>query len=285
MAENYCGKSCEACDMKEKLSCSGCKAGPGRMYGGECPVAKCCQERGHNTCATCNQNNWCAKQQNAKDMAKNRLQKQEWERKKQEQLEKWVPLIAKCLTAIFWLSIISLIPGIMSNDLTKSFPILYQTGQILNTLISLAIVAAYFCMGGANDRYRKVAVFMALTTVGTYLQSWVAGEELPGWTLLLKIFVAGVGLMCRYHLCTANSEVLVPVDYTLSEQWMKLWKWYMYVLLASIVAIVIGVIIPVIGALIVVVAGIGTIVLSIVEIVYFCRMMICFRTYARRLNA
>ena len=132
MAENYCGKSCEACNFKEKLDCPGCKAGPGRVFGGDCEVANCCRERGHDTCTTCNQNNWCSKQKNAEGMAQTRFQKQEQERAAREQLEKHVPKLAKYLTILFWLNIAAQIPSLISNDLTKGLSSLYQTGQNSN---------------------------------------------------------------------------------------------------------------------------------------------------------
>ena len=53
MAETYCGKICAECAQKETLNCSGCKAGPGRQFGGDCKLAKCCRAKGHQECATC----------------------------------------------------------------------------------------------------------------------------------------------------------------------------------------------------------------------------------------
>lgn len=283
MAENYCGKNCEDCSFKEKLNCSGCKTGPGRTFGGDCKVAQCCQERGHNTCATCNQNNWCSKQRDAESAAESRFRKRERDRAKREKLEKQVPLMAKCLTLIFWLSIASLIPGLMSNDLTIGFSVLHATGLIINAVFSLAILAIYFCMGRANSRYRKAAVFMTLVTAGDYLGYWITSEVFPGWSFILKVAIVVVGLFCRFHMCTAHSEILVTVDYALSEKWMQLWKWYVYVLVGSFASIVVVFIFPILSSLMVLAVGIGAIVVCIVEIVYFCRMMRCFRTYAKEL--
>ena len=285
MAENYCGKSCVDCGLKEKLNCSGCKAGPGRKFGGECELAKCCQERGHDTCATCNQNNWCSKQKNAEGMAQTRFQKQERERQKREQLEKHVSMLAKCLTLIFWLSIVSLLPGVISNDLTKSFPVLYAAGQIINAILSVAIIAVYFAMRKVNHRYQKVALIMAVTTASNFLIYCLTGGETVGWIRLVQIVEAALGLICRHHMYTAHSEVLVPVDYTLSEKWMGLWQWYIRITVALIASIVVILILPIIGMLVFLAAGIGVIVISIVEIVYFCRMMVAFRTYAKNLAA
>ena len=59
MAETYCGKTCADCSQKETLSCPGCKAGPGKQYGGDCKLAKCCIEKGHQECSTCGFNGHC----------------------------------------------------------------------------------------------------------------------------------------------------------------------------------------------------------------------------------
>ena len=53
MSQTYCGKNCSECTQKEVLSCSGCKSGPGRQFGGDCELAKCCREKGHEVCDTC----------------------------------------------------------------------------------------------------------------------------------------------------------------------------------------------------------------------------------------
>ena len=281
MAENYCGKGCETCEYKEKLNCFGCKAGPGGRFDGDCGIAKCCQERGHDTCATCNQNEWCSKRSKAETVADIRLQKQEREREKREKLEKQVPLLAKWLTLIFWLSIVSLLPGVISNDFTKSLPVLHTAGQILNTIISFAIIAVYFAMRKVNRRYQKVALIMAVTTVVNFL---IDGEA-AGWIRLVQIAEAVLGLICRHHMYTAHSEILVQADYALSEKWMGLWQWYIRITVAMIASIVAILILPIIGMLVFIAVGIGFIVISIVEIVYFCRMMVAFRTYAKNLAA
>ena len=285
MAENYCGKNCEACGFKEQLNCSGCKTGPGRAFGGDCELANCCRERGHDTCGTCTQNNWCSKQQNVKTLAESRFQRQEWERAKREKLEKNVPILAKWLTIIFWLNIIAFIPGLMSNDLTKGLSALHQTGRVISLGFSLAIAAIYLAMGKVNRRYRVVAACAAVTVIVTFIQNLVTGGETPIWTLLISLPMAGLGLVYRYQLYSANSEVLVPVEYTLSEKWMRLWKWFVRLTVALIASILVALIFPIVGLLLAAVAAIGTAVISIVELVYLYRMMCAFRTYAKELAA
>ena len=285
MAENYCGKNCEACSFKEKLSCPGCKIGPGRNFGGDCELAKCCRERGHDTCATCNQQSWCGKNRSAETMADSRLQKQERERAKREKLEKQVPLLAKCLSVIFWVSLAANIPGIMSNEFTVSLPVLYRTGQILLLISSLGIVAAYFTLRKVNDRFRKAAIYVGISLLADFVLKWITGGESPSWTLLITLPAAALSFAGKFQMYSAYSEILVPVDYELSEKWMQLWKWYIGLFIASIAGLLLTVIIPLLGLLAVVVAAIGTIVVSIMELIYLYRMMDRFRTYAKELAA
>lgn len=43
-------KNCDECTYKAELFCSGCQSGPGRVIRGDCKLARCCREKGHETC-------------------------------------------------------------------------------------------------------------------------------------------------------------------------------------------------------------------------------------------
>lgn len=49
MTDTYCGKNCEECASKEALNCPGCKSGPGSAWSGDCEIAKCRKDKGHET--------------------------------------------------------------------------------------------------------------------------------------------------------------------------------------------------------------------------------------------
>lgn len=283
MAENFCGKSCETCTFKEQLSCNGCKAGPGRTFGGDCELAKCCRERGHDTCATCNQNNWCSKQRDAEKSAEIRLQKQEREQREREELEKHVPMLSKCLTVLFWLKIVALIPALMDNDMTKALPLLHRTGQILNYCLTLVMVAFCLVMAKANRRYRKAALCIGVAAVVVLALTCITGGETPTWTLLISLPALVLDFVGEYNLYTAHSEILELVDATLSAQWLKLWKWYIYLFLATIGSLFLVIILPILGLLAALAAAVGMIVIAIMELVHLYRMMDHFRTYAKNL--
>ena len=48
-----CGLICADCDYREKMNCPGCVEADGKMFWGECQIAKCCVEKGHAHCGEC----------------------------------------------------------------------------------------------------------------------------------------------------------------------------------------------------------------------------------------
>jgi hypothetical protein len=48
-----CGIDCEACEYRTQMGCLGCPAAEGKLFWGECEVAKCCIAKGHDHCGQC----------------------------------------------------------------------------------------------------------------------------------------------------------------------------------------------------------------------------------------
>lgn len=48
-----CGIDCEACSYREQTGCPGCPASGGKLFWGECALARCCMEKGHDHCGQC----------------------------------------------------------------------------------------------------------------------------------------------------------------------------------------------------------------------------------------
>ena len=284
MAENYCGKDCTQCTFREELACPGCKDGPGRSFGGDCKQAQCCRERGHDTCETCNQKSLCGKNREANHLPEYRLEKQKRERAQREWLEKQMPLMAKCFTALFWIVIAANIPALMSNEYTTLMPVLHRTGQVLGLILSLAVVGCYFLLGKVNIRYRKVSLFMGIAVMAEFVIAVCVGNDSLTWLQLLRIPNLVLSLLGKYHLCNAHSEILIPLDYDLSEKWMRLWKWYTRIYIAMIASILLVRILPVLGLLTIGLLGIGMVVISVMELIYLYRMGARFRAYVRELK-
>jgi hypothetical protein len=51
--QSCCGLLCDGCTYKESHGCNGCIALKGNPFWGECPVAKCCQDKGYTHCGEC----------------------------------------------------------------------------------------------------------------------------------------------------------------------------------------------------------------------------------------
>ncbi len=48
-----CGCDCKNCKHRESDGCPGCPTAQGKMFWGECEVAKCCLDKGHDHCGQC----------------------------------------------------------------------------------------------------------------------------------------------------------------------------------------------------------------------------------------
>ncbi len=48
-----CGAYCGVCEWKERTNCPGCQKAKGKMFWGECAVAKCSMEKGISHCGLC----------------------------------------------------------------------------------------------------------------------------------------------------------------------------------------------------------------------------------------
>ncbi|MCL2079470.1 MAG: pyridoxamine 5'-phosphate oxidase family protein [Oscillospiraceae bacterium] len=51
--QSRCGLLCDGCGFKESHGCIGCIALEGKPFWGECPVAKCSQNKGYTHCGEC----------------------------------------------------------------------------------------------------------------------------------------------------------------------------------------------------------------------------------------
>ncbi len=52
--ESRCGIRCSDCDYKEKMNCKGCVNIDKPIWGDECPVKKCCEDKKLENCGLCN---------------------------------------------------------------------------------------------------------------------------------------------------------------------------------------------------------------------------------------
>ena len=281
MAETYCGKSCAECAHKESLNCQGCKAGPGRQFGGDCELAKCIRSKGHESCDTCGFKGNCGTLRSRDSMPDYRRRKIEAEEMRKAATAKRAPVLGKWLWIIFWLIIPSTIGSLMANESTaKILPGLFMPGQIINAVCSLTYGAILLKLGSEEDRYRTAGICALIAGGVSAVVAIITGSaEEATWTLLFTLPAAVVAMVGEYNEYMAHSAVLSGVDNELSEKWETLWKWYIGLFLGMFGCIIVMLIIPILGAIAILGCAIGTIVVSILKLVYLYRTAKIFREY------
>ena len=281
MAETYCGKTCAECTKREELNCQGCKAGPGRQFGGDCELAKCVRDKGHETCDTCGFKGNCGTLRSRESMPDYRIRKIEAEAMRKAAIAKRAPVLGKWLWFIFWLIIPSSIGSIMSHETTaKILPGLVMPGQIINAICSLTYGAILLKLGSEEDRYRTAGICALIAGgVSAVVAIITVAAEEATWTLLFTLPAAVVAMVGEYNEYMAHSAVLSGVDNELSEKWEVLWKWYIGLFLGMIGCILLMLIAPVLGAIVILGCAIGTVVVGILKLVYLYRTAKIFREY------
>lgn len=279
--ETYCGKSCEGCAQREALCCPGCKAGPGRSYGGECEIAQCCRQKGHETCGTCAFQGACTLLRSRDRQAEYRRRNREAEERRQEALARRVPFLRQWLWILFWLIVPSVIASILGNEnMAKVAPQVYLVGSMLNAVCSIAYGAILIKMSQEEERYRVAGICTLVPAlISALLLVFSRGEELTGFWLIILIPAAIVALVGEYYEFVALSAVLVGIDDVLSDKWSTLWKWYVGCMAGAIGSVVLLFFVTFLGLIVFIASGIGLIVVSIVKLVYLYRTAMAFRTF------
>lgn len=281
MAETYCGKICADCAQRETLNCPGCKAGPGKQYGADCTLAKCCTDKGHQECTTCGFNGNCGTLRSKDRMPEYRLKSIEAEKIRLAAIAKRAPVLGKWLWLLFWLIIPSSVASLMTNEnIAGAIPSVFVPGQVLSAICSFAYAFILIRLNSEEERYRTAGICDLIGGAVSVLIACISGgAEAPTWTLLISIPAAIVSFVGEYNEFTAHSIVLTGLDNELSEKWSTLWKWCIGMYGAMLGSLLIIVIAPVLGLLVTLAAAIGLIVVGILRLVYLYRTAKIFREY------
>ena len=196
----------------------------------------------------------------------------------QNRLQKDGPLLAKWVWALFWISIASLIPSILSVDAILSWaPALYYVGEYGGYLFTIAYAIVLLFLKSTCPSYGRAGLFSLISNGISIVLAVVftlLSRSVPGiLTLPTLVFT----LMSEYHEFKAHSEVLEGVDYALSEKWTKLWRAYVLALVAFFLSAFIF--LPIISALITLASLIAVLVCMILECCYLYRTATVFRTH------
>lgn len=282
MAETYCGKNCDDCAAKAQLNCCVCKSGPGNQLSGDCELAKCVRDKGHETCDTCSHNSGCRTLRKRDRMPDYRIQEMEANQRKAAALARRAPILGKWLRIIFWLFIPSAISGLMSHEtMTQLLPALYMPGEIISAVCAIAYGAILLKLGHEESRYRTAGICTLIAAVAGGIASVVHGvSDGATWILVFTIPAAIVALAGEYNEYMAHAAVLSGVDDALSKNWEMLWKWYIGLFIGLFGCMLIILILPILGLIAVLAAAIGVTVVSILKLIYLYRTSKIFLSIA-----
>lgn len=271
----YCGKDCGACLQREKLSCCGCRNGPGSKFEGDCVIAKCAQGKGHEACETCSFKENCSLLRSCARMADERLEKVEAEVKRKATIAEQAPVLGKWLWILFWLLIPSSVGSIMAHEYTlKILPALFWPGQVIVIATSLAYGGILLKLNAVDGRYKSAGIYALAATVVSTIAAMMNGSN---WALTLSLPGAIIMQISEYHQYMAHSAVLSGVDETLADKWKVLWKWRIWILVGMICSGVILLLVPILGLLALLAALIGVLVVEIRKLIYLFRTAKAFR--------
>lgn len=266
MNETYCGKSCELCGVRTEMDCPGCAA-----VQGECDLARCCQEKGHTTCASCTHNIQCEQYQGRDHAPQTRLEKKEAELAHQQNLKKRGVFLSRQMRTLFWvmicINVVSLVGEWASNSgvVGKSLEIIFQAIYAL-TLMQMATECGAYRKAGM---LQLVSVFMDIPVM--FHQGEISAT-------LLSMISAVLCMVSGYFEFMSHSTVLRDVDEAQSQKWRKLWYWLIGFQCATVLGILLTIVY--IGVVMIMVGAIGVLVVSIFEMVYLYRSAQIFRNLA-----
>lgn len=269
MAETYCGKTCAECAHKEALNCPGCKTGPGRQFGGDCELARCCRSKGHGECATSGFSANCGTLRGRERIPEQRRKHLAYEEARLAAIAKRAPVLGKWLWFLFWLVVPGSVASLLSLEIiAESAPGVFLAGEILSALCSGAYGLILLRLSSEEDRYKTAGLCVLAGAAVSALIAFISGGgEAPTWTLLLSLPAAIASLVGEYNECAAHSIMLDGLDNELSEKWEQLWKWTLGCYCGLIGGLVLVFIIPVLGLLVVLASAIGVLVTSILKLI------------------
>lgn len=277
MTGTYCGKSCDTCLEKSQLNCPGCRMGPGRVYLGDCTIAKCCVSRNHQSCADCTTASTCFNRRSSSTASSSRLKKQKDEVFRQQRLYGLSELLGNWLQVLFWLVIASNIADFFLNDaMLLEVPAMKFPAAIINAAFSLSYALILLKLSSVSEHYRTAGISMLVCTGLNFL---ISVMDSSGGAIALGLISTIPAFIAVFQEFMGHADAAEELDPYMAEKWRTLWYWNFGCLCATVLGTLLTLIGLLIAALIVLVAAIGTIVVAIFKIIYLYRTAKAFREY------
>lgn len=274
----FCGKNCDECAYKKENTCPGCMEGPGRRYSDDCEIASCAREKGHDMCENCTFKNRCGKLLKKDGMAEERIRRRDREVQKKEMMIKKAEFLGPWMKRLFWLVIPMAVSVVLTMDTVKNISYTaYEVGSLLNIITFLVYGIFLLKMSREEEYYKKAGIFRIITAAASILSYFMS---LNGLIIITALVTFVITILGEYNEYYGHSAVLKGIDDELSENWKKLWKWYIGMFIAVAASVLLIFILSMLGAFIILASIIGIIVVSIVKIVYVYKSADALKRFA-----
>jgi len=281
MAETYCGKTCAECAQKEEMNCPGCKLGPGRTITGDCPIGRCCREKGHETCSTCSACGHCYNHFNRHQMPQRRQKEQQEALEREQAIARKAPFLGKWMWILFWLVVPSTLFSILAEDsITGVGSGVNFWGNLLLCACNLAYGLILLKLSAEEGGFAVAGLCMLVSSLISGILKLCFPAETPSWTLILTLPAAIVSLVGAYMELHAYADTLAGLDEDQAEKWRRLWKWTVGAMAVMFGSLLLVLIAPLLGLLTTLAGAIASVITSVVKLVYLYQTAQTFRAIA-----
>ena len=276
----YCGKNCEECTYKTELSCFGCQRGPGRMSGGDCKLARCCREKGHETCETCGFKRNCGIWLDKGNLPKQRIEHKKEEKEKEALIDRRAPFLGKWIWILFWLIVPQGIANLLTQDVMAALvPALEKPGQTGLVLCVVIRGVILLLISKEHKSYAFAGVWGMVSSVVSILNLLLEIVDIYVLVMMATLQMV-ILLLSEYHEYKAHADVVLVVDGIISEQWDNYWKWNLYSGIGMVVSMYLIFAASFAGTLMLLASLIGMLVAGIKKLVCLYRTAQVFRFVA-----
>lgn len=172
-------------------------------------------------------------------------------------------IMRKGTKGMFWTLIISIIAAV-AISVVLSDAEATMVSSIVGVVCTLIQAICLLSMGKVNRRFTTAGILGIVSIVAEVAGIFILGA-VPALAVTLVNLVAELVMM--YNMMKGYNETLKGINDVRSRKWNSLWKWYIGIIIAEIIAVALVFVSPIIGALLTSVVAIAALVISIVLLV------------------
>lgn len=295
MSESFCGKSCDECTYKARLTCPGCKSGPGGITEGECGIADCCREKVYTQCSECASRQSCRLLEGRGNLPERKLRARKSEIEMERRLSDRAFFLRRWIVVLFVLMIplvLAALPefesaGFIDSKVLRGVDkewtyfakyvsvipaLVYSAGRIAGFVCMLIYAVTLRVLGSKEEWYKYASFFTFAAGLGSLIITVIQRpSKTPDWFVFILVSITLLGIIGAYCECRAHANVLSGVDDRLSAEWISLRRRLVCFGVCLIIGALLIRIFPILGVAAMFAGMFGTIVVNAAKLVWLLR--------------